>query len=79
LARGIPGTTLAPDMKIIVIIGLIAVVTALVTAGVFLNRDLGRGNRVVIALGIRVLLSMMLVAFLVVSYFMGWISPTGVH
>ena len=48
-------------MKIIVIIGLIAVITALVTAGVFLNRDRGRGNRVVIALGIRVLLSMMLV------------------
>jgi Protein of unknown function (DUF2909) len=66
-------------MKIIVIIGLIAVVTALVTAGVFLNRDRGRGNRVVIALAIRVLLSMMLVAFLVVSYFMGWISPNGVH
>ena len=66
-------------MKIIVIFGLIAVVTALVTAGVFLNRDRGRGNRVVIALGVRVLLSMMLVAFLVVSYFMGWISPTGVH
>ena len=66
-------------MKIIVIIGLIAVVTALGMAGVFLNRDRGRGNRVVIALGVRVLLSMMLVAFLVVSYFMGWISPTGVH
>lgn len=66
-------------MKIIVIIGLIAVVTALVTAGVFLNRDRGRGTRVVIALGIRVLLSMMLVAFLVVSYFMGWISPTGIR
>ena len=66
-------------MKIIVIIGLIAVITALVTAGVFLNRDRGRGNRVVIALGVRVLLSMVLVAFLVVSYFMGWISPTGIH
>jgi len=66
-------------MKIIVIIGLVAVISALVAAGVFLNRDKGRGNRVFIALGIRVLLSMMLVAFLVVSYFMGWISPTGVR
>ena len=66
-------------MKIIVIVGLVAVVAALVTAGVFLNRDKGRGNRVVVALGIRVLLSMMLIAFLVVSYFMGWISPSGVH
>ena len=66
-------------MKIIVIVGLLAVVTALVTAGVFLNRDRGRGNRVVIALGIRVALSMLLVGFLVLSYFMGWIAPTGVR
>ena len=66
-------------MKIIVIIGLVAVIAALVTAGVFLNRDRGRGNRVVIALGIRVLLSMALVGFLVFSYWMGWIAPTGVH
>ena len=35
-------------MRIVVIIGLIAVVTALIVAGVFLYRDKGRGNRVVI-------------------------------
>jgi hypothetical protein len=48
-------------------------------AGVFLYRDRGRGNRVVITLAIRVLLSMSLVAFLVFSYWMGWISPTGMR
>jgi hypothetical protein len=66
-------------MRIVVIIGLLAVVTALVLAGVFLYRDRGRGNRVMITLGIRVLLSATLVAFLVISYFMGWIGPTGLR
>lgn len=62
-------------MRAIVIIALIAVVAALFTALVFLYRDQGRGNRVVIALAIRVALSMGLIAFLVVSWWMGWITP----
>jgi hypothetical protein len=66
-------------MRIVVVIGLIAVVTALITAGVFLYRDRGRGNRVVIALAVRVLLSASLVGFLVFSYWMGWIAPTGLR
>jgi hypothetical protein len=64
-------------MRIIVIVALIAVVAALFTALVFLYRDRGRGNRVVAALAIRVLLSMSLIAFLVFSWWMGWISPGG--
>ena len=66
-------------MKVVVIVGLIAVVTALVLAGVFLYRDRGQGNRVMITLGIRVLLSASLVAFLVISYWMGWIGPGGIR
>jgi heme/copper-type cytochrome/quinol oxidase subunit 4 len=62
-------------MRTVVIIALIAIVTALFTALVFLYRDRGHGNRVVIALAIRVLLSMGLIAFLVVSWWMGWITP----
>jgi hypothetical protein len=64
-------------MRLIVIVALIAIVTALFTALVFLYRDRGHGNRVVIALAIRVLLSMGLIAFLVVSWRMGWITPGG--
>lgn len=64
-------------MRAIVIIALIAVVTALFTALVFLYRDRGRGTRVVTALAVRVLLSMSLIAFLVLSWRMGWISPGG--
>ena len=62
-------------MKAIVIVALIAVVTALFSALVFLYRDRGHGNRVVIALAVRVLLSMALIAFLVLSWWMGWITP----
>jgi hypothetical protein len=66
-------------MKIIVIVGLVAVVVALFTALVFLYRDQGKGHRVVTALAIRVGLSISVVVFLVVSYFMGWISPGGLR
>ena len=62
-------------MRIIVIVVLIAIVTALFTALVFLYRDRGHGNRVVIALAVRVGLSMALIAFLVFSWWMGWIVP----
>jgi hypothetical protein len=66
-------------MKIVVIAGLCAVVIALFTALVFLYRDQGKGNRVVIALAVRVGLSISVVAFLVVSYLMGWIGPGGLR
>lgn len=66
-------------MKIIVILGLVAVVVALFAALVFLYRDRGVGHRVVTALAIRVGLSISLVAFLLVSYWMGWIGPGGLR
>ncbi len=66
-------------MKVIVIIGLVAIVTALFTALVFLYRDQGRGRRMVTALAVRVGLSITLVAFLLLSYWMGWIGPNGMR
>ncbi|HET7260332.1 MAG TPA: twin transmembrane helix small protein [Casimicrobiaceae bacterium] len=63
-------------MKVVVIIFLVAIVGALFTALVFLYRDQGRGNRVVITLAIRVGLSMTLIVLLVVSWWMGWLHPT---
>ena len=62
-------------MRAIVIAALIAVVAALFSALVFLYSDRGRGTRVVTALAVRVLLSMALLAFLVFSWWMGWITP----
>lgn len=66
-------------MKIVVVIGLVAVVVALFTALVFLYRDRGKGHRVVIALAVRVGLSITVVAFLLLSYWMGWIAPGGLR
>lgn len=65
-------------MKVVVIAVLLAIVIALFTALVFLYRDRGRGKRVVWMLTIRVALSVSLVAFLIFSYYMGWIGPGGI-
>ncbi|MCC7328092.1 MAG: twin transmembrane helix small protein [Burkholderiales bacterium] len=64
-------------MKIIVVAVLIAIVAALFAALVFLYRDAGRGKRVVWLLTLRVALSGSLVAFLLFSYWMGWIGAGG--
>ena len=66
-------------MRIVVIAGLCAVVVSLFTALYFLYRDKGVGNRVVVTLAIRVGLSISVIAFLLVSYFMGWIGPGGIR
>lgn len=66
-------------MKIIVVAVLIAIIIALFTALVFLYRDAGRGKRVVWMLTVRVALSVSLLAFLIVSYWMGWIGPQGIR
>ncbi|MFO1322707.1 MAG: twin transmembrane helix small protein [Burkholderiales bacterium] len=66
-------------MKIIVVAVLIAIVVALFAALVFLYRDAGRGKRVVWLLTVRVALSVSLIAFLLFSYWMGWIGPGGLR
>lgn len=66
-------------MKIIVIVGLIAVIASLFSALFYLYRDRGHGTRMVRALTIRVALSATLVGFLVLSYRLGWIAPTGMR
>ena len=66
-------------MKVVVVVGLIAIVTALFAALVFLHRDRGSGTRMVKALAVRVGLSILLIGFLVVSYLAGWIGPQGLR
>jgi DUF2909 family protein len=66
------GLLRSPVVKLFVIAGLIAIIVALFSALVFLYRDRGHGTRMVTALAIRVGLSILLVTFLIVSYFMGW-------
>lgn len=64
-------------MKIFVVAVLIAIVVALFAALVFLYRDAGSGKRVVWLLTLRVGLSVSLIAFLLASYWMGWIGAGG--
>jgi hypothetical protein len=66
-------------MKIVVVVGLLAVVASLFSALYYLYRDRGHGTRMVKMLGLRVALSASLIAFLVLSYYMGWIAPTGMR
>jgi hypothetical protein len=66
-------------VKIIVIAGLVAVIVSLFSALYYLYHDKGQGTRMVKMLAVRVALSASLVAFLVFSYWMGWIAPTGLR
>ncbi len=62
-------------MKTVVLILLAAIVVSLFSGLFFLSRDDSDSKGLLRALKIRVALSVVLVAFLVVSYFAGWI-PT---
>ena len=66
-------------MRYIVIGALIVIVATLGSALYYLYHDRGHGTRMVKALAIRVGLSILLVTFLLVSYFMGWIGPGGLR
>jgi heme/copper-type cytochrome/quinol oxidase subunit 4 len=66
-------------LRIIIIVALVAVVSALFAALYFMYHDRGRGERMVVALAVRVALSAALIGFLVLSYWMGWITPMGLR
>ena len=61
-------------MKIVIVAVLAAILVALFAALYFLYSDAGRGKRMVWALTVRVGLSVSLIAFLLLSYWMGWIG-----
>ena len=69
-------------MKILIAVALIAIVIVLALAGVFMLRD-GRDGQpktgsMMRALALRVTLSILLLAFILLSYWMGWIKPPGI-
>ncbi|MDT0634234.1 twin transmembrane helix small protein [Spectribacter hydrogenoxidans] len=64
--------------KIIIVIFLVAIVTALMAGMVFLVKDDGESKRTVRALTWRISLSLALIALLVIGYAAGWIQPHGV-
>jgi hypothetical protein len=69
-------------MNIVIALALLAIVIALIFAGRALLQD-GRdgapkSNRMVKALAWRVGISVALFLFILISYKMGWIQPTGI-
>lgn len=70
-------------MKIVIAVVLLGILAALGSAGLFMLRkprpgQEGRGNKMARALALRVGLSVALFLFILFSYWMGWIQPTGV-
>jgi Tfp pilus assembly protein FimT len=69
-------------MKLIIAFALLAIVASLALAGRAMLKDGRNGeaksNRMVNALALRVGLSVALFVFVLISYKMGWIHPTGV-
>jgi len=62
-------------VKTIVIVLLLAIVGALIAGGTFLVKDPSNRRRTLNSLKLRVALSVTLILFLLLSYFMGWIKP----
>lgn len=61
--------------KLIVVMLLVAVVATLIGSVYFLVKDESREKRTLRMLKIRVALSLTLIAFVILSYSMGWIQP----
>ena len=68
-------------MKTVIVIVLVLVLASLAGAGLFMLRKGGdpasRDSRMARALALRVGLSIALFLFVLLSWYMGWIKPTG--
>ena len=69
-------------MKYVILIAFVGILGALAMAGFFMLRggqgDKPRSGNMMRALAVRVGLSILLFAFILLSYWFGWIHPTGV-
>lgn len=64
-------------MRIVILLLLLAVLASLFSGLYFVYRDKGQTNRAVISLTIRIVLSLLVFAILMISYYMGWIPKGG--
>jgi len=68
-------------MKTVIVIALVLVLASLAGAGLFMLRKGGnpasRDKRMARALALRVGLSITLFLFILLSWYLGWIQPTG--
>jgi hypothetical protein len=69
-------------MRVVILLAFAGIIAALTMAGVFMMRrgrtGQGRNDAMMRALAVRVALSIALFAFILISYRLGWIQPTGV-
>ncbi len=67
-------------MKIIIVLILVGILVALAAAGLFMLKrgDKNKPAGMARALALRVGLSVMLFLFILLSYKLGWIQPTGI-
>lgn len=65
-------------MNIIVIIAFVLILASLFSGLYFVMKDKGKTNRAVNALTFRIGFSILLFLFILFSYKMGWIHPTGI-
>jgi len=69
-------------MKIVMVVMLVAVLVALASAGLFMLRKgdsaVSRDQRMARALAVRVALSVALFLFILLSWRMGWVRPSGI-
>lgn len=62
-------------MKYVVFVLLAAIIVSLATGLFYLRREDADSPKMLRALQVRVGLSLVLILFLIASYFMGWIQP----
>ena len=65
-------------MKYLILVFFIFIVYSLGSALYYMMKDEGGSKRMVKALTMRIGISMLLFVFLLISFWMGWIKPTGV-
>ncbi len=65
-------------MDIIVVVAFILILVSLFSGLYFVMKDKGKSNRAVNALTFRIGFSILLFLFILVSYKLGWIHPTGI-
>lgn len=61
-------------MKILILVLLLAVVASLFSGLYFVYKDKGTTNRAVTALTVRIVLSLIVFALLMASYWFGWLK-----
>ena len=65
-------------MRIVVLIAFVLILGSLFSGLYFVMKDKGKSNRAVNALTFRIGFSILLFLFILLSYRMGWIHPTGI-